>query len=180
MDGVLVRAYRRVSAQTHKERQSTVEVSQGEIVSGMVGERMPVRCLGVPGLETLRVNPDFVRLFGQKSELKLFKAYLVKDGKQLPRRQQQDRYSGQVEFDVIKGAHIKREGKEIDGVLFMAPGGVLIEVHFGEINDLREEYIPKERLIEPSADKRAKDAIREVIEVERQKREKPKKEWGWW
>jgi len=170
MDGVLARAYKRVSAQTHRERELTVEMSQGEIVSGVVGERIQARCLGVPGLETLRVNPDFVRLFGQKSELRLFKGWLVKDGKQLPRRQQLDRYSGQVEFDVIKGVHIKTEGKEVDGVLFMASGGTLIEVYFGNVEQLKLRYGKKERVLSPSADKVAKEAI-EKIERNKQREE---------
>ena len=176
--GVLVRAYRRVSTQTSREREMTAEMPQGEIALGVVGERMPVQCLGIPGLETLRVNLDYVRLFGKKKELKLFKAWLVKGGNQLPRRQQPDRYSGQIYFDVLdKGVHIKTEGKEIDGVLFMAPGGVMVEVHLGDIDRLKEEYVPKERIIEPSADWTAKIAVGEIIE-KRIKNEQ--KQWGWW
>jgi len=168
--GVLVRAYRRAFSQGY-EREMVTEVPQGEIVLGVVGgSKMKAQCLGVPGLEGLRVNPDYVRLFGQEKELRLFKSWLVRDGKQLPRMRHQGWYFGQVNFDASRRVHIMTKGKEADGVLFMAPGGVLVEVHFGNVEQLEARYGKKERVSRPSADQVAREKIQKLNREEEARR----------
>jgi hypothetical protein len=168
--GVLVRAYRRASSQISHERETVTEVPQGEIVSGVMRKEIQTQCLRVPGLEALRVNLGYVRLLGQKEELRLFKGWLVKEGEQLPRWQRKDQYSGQVSYSVQKGVHIITERRGLDGVLFMTPGGVFVEVHFGDVEQLEARYGKKERVPTPSADEVAKERIEQLNREEEQRR----------
>jgi len=183
--GVLVRASKRVSAQTYRERELTVEMPQGEMIVGLEGDWINVEGLKVKGLQSIRVGKKRILLGGDRNVVGRFKGWLTYDGNVLERSDQPEKLKGKKGFGGYVGQvntpnkkrskqHISRIGGENhDGAVFMTPGGVMVEVRLGDFDYLKKVSMPIEKSRDSSPDMMAKKAI---VEIERKRQEKKR---GW-
>jgi len=181
--GVLVRAYRRASSQTSHERETVTEVPQGEMVVGLEGDWINVEELRVEGLQNIRLGKKRIFLEGDRQLVGRFKGWLTHKGEILARSDQPEKlkegkkglggFVGQVNTSE-KGrgySYISRIGEgDHSGAVFIAPGGVLVEVHFGDVEQLELRYGKKERVSTPSADEVAREKTQELSREEEQRR----------